>query len=455
MDANQLYVWMDSDLAATIRRNTAGNIVLNYDDDYRTSAGPTPLSVSLPAEEASHSGPHVESFLENLLPDNPAVVERWRRRYQTRDLIELIARVGDDVAGKPRFTESIDLPNESVSPSTPVSDAEIGARIQALLDDETQWHGGEPERWSLAGFQRKITLRKLPDGTWATTDTNNPSTHILKPAIPSFENHDLNEHLCLATARQAGIPSAKTSVEDFNGVTAIAVQRYDRTATGRVHQEDLCQALGVPPHKKYQVDGGPTVADIAKLLRDVSAQPQADVERFADALILNWLLRAPDAHAKNYSLILSGGSAVLAPLYDVGSDAPYDRSKQQSRLAHKIGKEARPEWIKERHWVAASEQLGVDIDHLLGRISQLSKDIPDALSDQVRLVATEHPQLATAAQHIQSKIAEHVRRIDTSVGDTFSMHIPPATPLPTPAASGAPFNSQPRRGENADNGLPK
>ncbi len=54
-----------------------------------------------------------------------------------------------------------------------------------------------------------------------------------------------------------------TAVVTFGDEVAIAVERYDRVrdeTTGwiaRVHQEDVCQALGIRPTLKYQAEGGP------------------------------------------------------------------------------------------------------------------------------------------------------------------------------------------------------
>ena len=52
---------------------------------------------------------------------------------------------------------------------------------------------------------------------------------------------------------------------------ALAVERYDRIFSDkdivRVHQEDVCQALGLPPTRKYQNEGGPGVAEVANLIR--------------------------------------------------------------------------------------------------------------------------------------------------------------------------------------------
>lgn len=156
------------------------------------------------------------------------------------------------------------------------------------------------------------------------------TSHILKPALEGFDDHDLNEHLCLSAARRAGLMAANTRIASFDDQTAIVTERYDRVAQPngwlrRIHQEDLCQALGLPPELKYQSEGGPTPRAIVDLLRQVLPGVAADdaVLRFLDALVLNWLICGTDAHAKNYSLLLAGRQVRLAPLYDVASALPY------------------------------------------------------------------------------------------------------------------------------------
>ena len=137
------------------------------------------------------------------------------------------------------------------------------------------------------------------------------TTHILKPTIAGFDHHDINEHLCLAAARRAGLLAVRTQLTRFGGVSAVVVKRFDRRpasqAFGRVHQEDLCQAMSVPPSGKYQSEGGPGPGEVAALLRRVMrpGEAYAALWRFADALIWNWLIAGTDAHAKNYSILLA------------------------------------------------------------------------------------------------------------------------------------------------------
>jgi hypothetical protein len=80
---------------------------------------------------------------------------------------------------------------------------------------------------------------------------------------------------------------------------------------------------------------------------------RADVRHFADALIFNWLMAGTDAHAKNYSLLLSVNPGPrLAPLYDLASSIPYAEQidPRKAKLAMKIGRHyrirevSRPDW---------------------------------------------------------------------------------------------------------------
>jgi serine/threonine-protein kinase HipA len=166
----------------------------------------------------------------------------------------------------------------------------------------------------------------------------------------------------------------------------VIVDRYDRQIKGsvftRVHQEDICQALGIPPSHKYQNEGGPGPAEISKLLRRVMAPRVADdaVRRFADALIWNWLIAGTDAHAKNYSLLLANDQVRLAPLYDIASALPYGSHEKKLKLAMKIGGDYGIFPARNR-WPAASQELGLDAGALVDRVRELASLAPDAFAD--------------------------------------------------------------------------
>jgi serine/threonine-protein kinase HipA len=209
-----------------------------------------------------------------------------------------------------------------------------------------------------------------------------PTTHILKPPTGHFDGHAENEHICLGLARSLGLPAAQSKVMRFEEEIAIVIERYDRQHRGndivRVHQEDVCQALGIMPTKKYQNEGGPSAVGIVELLRTYSTDRQIDVDTFAAALGFSWLIAGTDVHAKNYSLLLSGPHVRLAPLYDVASILPYDKiDLRDIKLAMKVGGEYKLSLVGLRQWQKFAREARLDADKLIETLIAMSKQLPD------------------------------------------------------------------------------
>ena len=226
----------------------------------------------------------------------------------------------------------------------------------------------------LAGAQPKIALLREGD-RWGRPIGRTPTTHILKPALAGIDGHDLNEHLCLRAAARLGLRSVHTRVEAFEDERAIVVERYDRLAWDgawrRIHQGDMCQALGLPPSLKYQSDGGPSAAHLVDLFRSSMPPAEADVAvgAFVDALVFNWLIAGPDAHAKNYALLLAGPQVRLAPLYDIASALVYAELRvPKVKLAMKVGGYHLLTAIGRTAWERFADDLHLDAGHLLDRI---------------------------------------------------------------------------------------
>ena len=204
----------------------------------------------------------------------------------------------------------------------PVSESEIRRRL-LRAQSQSEWMD-ESEHWTLGGAQGKIALARIGDA-WHVCHGSAATTHIIKPDVEGLTLQSLDEYLCMRLARTCGLKAATVSYEEFDGVPVIVVERYDRMiqtngAVTRIHQEDLCQALGYLPKDKYV----PTPADILSLLKsDASDQSVYD---FVSALFFNYPIGATDAHAKNYSLMhLVGQERCLAPIYDVASIPPIKR----------------------------------------------------------------------------------------------------------------------------------
>ncbi len=219
----------------------------------------------------------------------------------------------------------------------------------------------------------------------------------------------------ISLAGALGIPAARSEVRRFGDEVAIVVERYDRLRRGRtlsrVHQEDICQALGVLSSSKYQSDGGPTPARIIEVLRTHSARAQADVATFVDALIFNWLIAGTDAHAKNYSLLIAAGTRVrLAPLYDVASVLPYGTSTTHKlKLAMKVGNTYRVRDIDRRSWQQLAKACELHDTAVIERARELASQLPDTLVDlcaAARRDGLKHPVL----KQLIAAVATHCKR---------------------------------------------
>ncbi len=385
-----LAVLLDDAVAGAITRLDQGRLRFDYDDEYRQRPAATPLSVSMPPSIRSHPDSDISPWLWGLLPDNDRVLARWARDFQVaaKPFSLLSTPIGHDCAGAVRFAPVEEALQVLAKPGavTWLTESEVAQRLRELRQDTTAWLGREfTGQFSLAGAQAKTALL-LKDGRWGVPSGSAATSHILKPAVQGFDDHDLNEHLCLDAARRAGLIVARTHVATFDDQSAIVVDRYDRrSADGelvRIHQEDTCQALGRPPDQKYQNEGGPSAKDLATLFRTIMPPRAADdaVRRFLDALIWNWLVAGTDAHAKNYSLLLSGGDVRLAPLYDIASALPYDKHERELKFAMKIGGDYRVHPHRDT-WDKAATDLGLNADAVLERVVRLATTAPDAFSD--------------------------------------------------------------------------
>lgn len=444
---DELEVTIDGRSVGTLHRQAAGTLRFRYDAGWLDDREATPLSLSIPLRPGWFDHGTMYPYLWGLLPDNESVLERWAKDFgcSASDVFRLLENVGADVAGAARYSGTGVGPADAAESACDwVSEADVAELLRAVDRDSTAWHhGGRTGRWSLAGAQAKIALAHDHDRGWAIPRGAAPTTHILKPAIRGLEDHDINELVCLAAASRLGLRSADVSLGHFDDERALVVRRYDRTVVGdsvvRVHQEDFCQALGVHPSQKYQSDGGPSFEAMVGVVRDSGTSVDADVSRLCDAIAFNWIILGTDAHAKNYSLLLSGRTVRLAPLYDLASAAPSVDYAPKAKLAQKVGGEYQAGRISTRHWVRLAEAARVDPDALRDRVADLADALPDALTDvltdaETGLLDTERD----AGRAMVSQIASWVSRCRSEID-----RAPASTPPPASARSRRPRDRRP------------
>lgn len=410
---DSLVVVLDDAVAGTLTRLSGGRLRFEYEEDYRGGRNPTPLSVSMPTQVRSHPDRIVTPWLWGLLPDNEAVLARWARDFHasaSSPFSLLATPIGHDCAGAVRFTapDGVDEVIGRLGDVTWLTADDVAERLRQLQADATAWLGRDfTGQFSLAGAQAKTALLHQ-DGRWGVPSGSMATSHILKPAVAGLDDHDLNEHLCLDAAGRVGLVVARTRVARFAGESAIVVERYDRRqidgALIRIHQEDICQAMGFPPTRKYQNEGGPGPKEIAQLIRSAMPPRVADeaIWRFLDALAWNWVIAGTDAHAKNYSLLLASGQVRLAPLYDVASALPYGTHERKLRFAMKIGGDYRV-FLHHNTWDNAANDLGLDPEAVLARVEKLATSAPDAFAD-----AASAPDVAALERPLPARLIDLV-----------------------------------------------
>jgi serine/threonine-protein kinase HipA len=152
----------------------------------------------------------------------------------------------------------------------------------------------------------------------------------------------------------------------------------------------MCQALARRPAEKYESEGGPSLAECVRVLRDHSRSPLVDVERLLRWVVFNLVAGNADAHAKNLALVYDerGRPPVLAPFYDLVCTRAYRQLDR--RLAMAIGSEPDPGHVALRHWHALATALDIGTRALLGIVSALLDEAKPALERTLAAFREQH-----------------------------------------------------------------
>ena len=287
----------------------------------------------------------------------------------------LLDRLGGDVAGALQLLPPGETPYGPAhnQQTIPLDDAGL-IRVLDELPSRPLLAGEEGLRLSLAGAKAKVPV-VLVDGAVALPVSGQATTHILKPPISRFAATTENEAFAMRLASEIGLDVAPVEPRVVLNRTFLLVQRYDREMSNdglvrRIHQEDFCQALGVPPENKYASEGGPTFKESFDLLRRIAARPANDVLKLLDAAIFNAIVGNADAHAKNFSILYSDDGPRLAPLYDLLATVAYP--ELSPKFAMKIGKRATLAELDEKGWATFADDAGLGLPLIRRRIGEIS-----------------------------------------------------------------------------------
>ncbi|MGP0100078.1 MAG: type II toxin-antitoxin system HipA family toxin [Solirubrobacteraceae bacterium] len=376
---DRLAIWLYGHEVAVVEEERKNRLRLSYTEDaLATYAGGTPLlSLALPLTRDRYPNDATRAFLDGLLPEGEprrAIAEDLNLRAS--DVFGLLAALGRDCAGALVIQPEGDPPPPA--PTTRTAEPLTADDLARLVANLRSAPLGVDRnvRLSLAGVQEKLLLTRMPDGGWGRPVDGTPSTHILKPEIERFHNTVENEAFCMRVAKHLGLAAAHVETIAVDERPVLVVERFDRViepdgTVHRVHQEDFCQALGLPPDRKYEQDSGPTLARVAGVLRDV-ADPSAPATLLRVAT-LNVALGNCDAHGKNLALLhTESGILRMAPLYDLLSTRLYPLDDKLAMYVDSVQKADRvtaDRIVNEAaRWGLTSASAGEVVSDLLDRL---------------------------------------------------------------------------------------
>jgi len=415
-----LDIWWDGRLLGQLTQDRHGELGFAYAPAWLDDEAAQPLSASLPKRVEPFTRRECRPFFGGLLPEESQRDAAAQALGVSRaNDFALLDRLGGDVAGALQLLPPGEAPTTLALDRrpTPLDDAGL-IRVLDALPVRPLLAGEEGLRLSLAGAQSKVPVVLLDEAV-ALPAPGQATTHILKPPISRFAATTENETFVMRLAAAIGLDVAPAKARTVQDRTFLLVQRYDRASGAdgivrRIHQEDFCQALGVPPETKYASEGGPTFKDCFALLRRVAARPAVDVLKLLDAVIFNVIAGNADAHGKNFSILYDAEGPRLAPLYDLLATVAYP--DLSPKFAMKIGKRATLAELDAKGWAAFAADAGLGVPLIRRRVAEISKGVIARTGD----VAAELARPGfdrTAIESLAAMVRERAERCALTVAE--------------------------------------
>jgi len=267
------------------------------------------------------SNVRLPAWFSNLLPEG--ILREWIARHYgvnpAREM-EILRQIGSDLPGAVRV---YDLPDEPDSTGLSVT------HPKTLLQERKQ----SVElgfRFSLAGVAPKFSMIARHDRL-TMPGSDEEGDWIVKTPDARFPLVPINEFATMSFAQDVGIdvpefrlvhrddvPTLPASVWTSGEEFAFAIRRFDRTAGGRVHMEDLAQVRSLYPEQKYT---GSFETVCALVFR---GHDRESFRRILRRIVFSFLVGNGDMHLKNISLLyVDPARPTLSPAYDLVSTIPY------------------------------------------------------------------------------------------------------------------------------------
>jgi serine/threonine-protein kinase HipA len=412
----KLNVWYNKTLVGQLWHDQTNMIGFVYDDNWLTNG--FAISQQLPLSENEYS-PHegkAHRYFANLLPEAGAREHIIRELKIVNTDYELLKAIGGECAGavsilphdhEPTIeNDYMKLSNDKLK--------QLLQRKNGIFNLTTQ---KKRPRLSLAGAQDKCPV--FYDGKdFYLPQNSSASSHIIKFEISGYRHIPAYEFFMTKLAGKIGLPVVDCELHSRNNSYFLVVKRYDRIieeeqTIKRLHQEDLCQALGYSYNKKYQYDGGPTFSDCYKLIQNISSQPIIDNENLLKWQIFNVLAGNSDGHAKNLAIIYDNNFQTrLTPFYDLVCTRAIEHI--DTNLALSVGGVFNPNLITLKGWTKFAEDCNIRLPYLLSTVREIAEGLlGQTLSVKQEFAETHGPN--PALQRIEYIIMKQCKKVITEL----------------------------------------
>ncbi len=391
-----------------------GMLAFTYDTIYLQNNAAKKLSASLPLQREIFNHQVSAAFFSGLLPDEG--VKRRLARYlgiSEKNTFALLREIGGECAGAVSLYPEGVLPHlDQISTYRVLNELEADD-ILSSLDKRPLLAGEEDIRISGAGAQDKLMIAFI-DGKIAIPTNNSPSTHIIKPAIKDLDHSVQNEFFCMKLAKMVGLKVPVVNIFWLNKKAYYLIERYDRIHTHggvikRLHQEDFCQALRIPPEIKYENEGGPTLEQCFTLLGErikVGTMSGRNRLLLLQGIIFNFLIGNGDAHGKNFSLLYEGEGESLAPFYDLLCTVVYSNA-YKAKMAMRINGKYKFKDVAMRDFESLGESFGFRSDFIKRQIKAISNLILPVASTLILELKASEQTSSPIYDNIMSVITKH------------------------------------------------
>lgn len=396
------------------------------------------VSTRLPIGPEPFGHERVAPFVASFLPEGRTLRARLEKllHVDADNDFGLLSTLGRESAGALSFWPEDEEPFET-SPGYESLAADEFDRWREYAHQLPLQFPGRDVRMSLAGAQSKTALYFDEEDRPFLPHHGAPTTHILKPRIPGSRPSTVFVELVTMRIAQSVMGSERVPSTDL-WRNCYRVRRFDRPRTmdgvERLHQEDLCLALGRMPNQKYESESPRErlLAPCFQLIDELGERGTVKVpalERLAllEQVIINVLLHNPDAHLKNYAFVYQDdGTLAVSPLYDcmcthdlrfepgqaTAWDQPTGPAAHTRSLSMRIGGAELIDEVDKASWEAFADECGFTPAFVRRRVRQLAERVREVARPAAEAVVNEVP----AAEQAVAGVVDGVFRQLDAVG---------------------------------------